>query len=330
MSTDTNAWYEVLTKALGDRVKQGEPLARFTTFKVGGPADLFYEAKSAEGFVLAIKTAYKNNIPLFILGGGTNILIGDKGIRGLVIKNATQKIAIAGMKGERTQEGSSSLVYVEAESGVIMNKLVRFTVEEGLSGLEMQLGLPGTVGGAVYMNSKWTKPEGYVGDVVHQATILTPKGEITVVPQSYFQFAYDTSSIQKTRDIVISVVFALRRDDKERLWKIANESVAYRRETQPQGISSAGCAFRNITPAEAVAVATPNHTTSAGFLVDHAGLKGALVGGAQISPIHANFIFNTGKATAADVVALIEKAREQVKERFGVTLEEEIVRVGEF
>lgn len=330
MNTDLDTWYEILVDALGERVKRDEPLGRFTTFKVGGPADLFYEAKTAGELVLAVQTAYKNKIPLFVLGGGTNILIGDKGIRGLVVKNATQHIAIAGMKGERTQDGSTGLVYVEAESGVIMNKLVRFTVEEGLSGLEMQLGLPGTVGGAVFMNSKWTNPVGYVGDAVHQATIITPAGELMAVPQSYFQFAYDTSSIQKTKDIVVSVVFALKRDDKEKLWRIANESVAYRRQTQPQGISSAGCAFRNITTAEAVAIPTPNNTTSAGFLVDHAGLKGASVGGAQISPVHANFIYNTGKATAADVVALIEKARAQVKERFGVTLEEEIVRVGEF
>lgn len=326
-----DTWQRQLTEALGEgRVRRDEPLARYTTFKVGGPADLFYEAKTADELVQAVQAARRFAIPLFVLGGGTNILIGDKGIRGLVVKNMTGGIAIRGMKGGQSATGASGLVYVEADSGVILNKLVRFTVEEGLAGLEMHLGLPGTVGGAVYMNSKWTKPAGYVGDVVHQATILTPQGELVVVPQSYFQFAYDTSSIQKTGDILISVVFALRRDTKEHLWQIANESIAYRRETQPQGIASAGCAFRNISEADALAAATPNHTTSAGFLVDHAGMKGAHMGGAQISPIHANFIFNTGKATAADVVALIEKARARVKEQFGVTLEEEVVRVGEF
>jgi UDP-N-acetylmuramate dehydrogenase len=324
-------WYTQLAAVLGsDRVRRSEPLARMTTLKVGGPADLFYEARTADELITALQTAYKHHIPAFVLGGGTNILIGDKGIRGFVVRNQTSGIAIRGMKGKEGKGGSSALVFVEADSGVVMNKLVRFTVEEGLAGLEMQLGLPGTVGGAVFMNSKWTKPVGYVGDVVHQATILTPKGELVIVPQSYFQFAYDTSSIQKTKDVVVRVVFALKRDTKEHLWEIANRSMAYRRETQPQGIASAGCAFRNISQAQAMAIATPNQTTSAGFLVDHAGMKGATAGGAQISPVHANFIFNTGKATAADMVALIEKARGAVKDRFRVVLEEEIVRVGEF
>lgn len=330
MKTPEDNWHTSLSRVLGDRLLRDWPLARYTTFKVGGPADLFFEARTTDELIQAVQTARINHIPLFILGGGTNILIGDKGIRGFVVRNLTSTIAIRGVKGGQTAQGHTGQVYVEADSGVIFNKLVRFTVDEGLSGLEMHLGLPGTVGGAVFMNSKWTHPVGYVGDVVHQATIVTGKGEITTVPRSYFQFAYDTSSIQKTGDTVVRVVFLLTRGEKQALWKIANESIAYRRETQPQGIASAGCAFKNITESEALAVSTPNQTTSAGFLVDHAGLKGEAVGDAQISPVHANFIFNKGKATAADVVALIEKVRAKVQEKFGVTLEEEIVRVGEF
>ncbi len=306
---------------------KNEPLARYTTFKIGGPADYFFDAKTSEELVSAVKAGRSLHLPIFILGGGTNILIGDRGIRGLVIKNNTRSIAMRGIKGGPYRE---QIVFVEAESGVVMNQLIRFTVEEGLEGLQMQLGLPGSVGGAVYMNSKWTHPVGYVGDVVYQARILTPENEIQEVPKSYFQFAYDTSSIQKTGDIVLAVVFALKRGNKDDLWKIANESIAYRRETQPQGVKSPGCTFRNISEAEALSVPTPNHTTSAGFLVDHAGLKGKQVGDAQISPVHANFIINTGAATSRDVVQLIEMARAGVKKQFGVTLEEEIVRVGEF
>jgi UDP-N-acetylmuramate dehydrogenase len=211
-----------------------------------------------------------------------------------------------------------------------MNKLVRFTVEEGLSGLHMHLGLPGSVGGALYMNSKWTHPEGYVGDAVYQVRIVNGEGDDVVVPQSYFHFAYDTSRLQTTKDIVISVVFALAAGEKDALWKIATDSITYRRSTQPQGVSSAGCTFRNLSRAEALALATPNLTTSAGYLVDHAGLKDMAVGDAVISPIHANFIVNTGKATAADVVKLIELARDRVFKQFGVRLTEEIERVGEF
>lgn len=321
---------EALHKAFGDRLKTDEPLGRYTTFKIGGPADVFFDAKTREDFVTAVTLSRRAGLPIFILGGGTNILIGDKGIRAFVIKNSTQGISIRGVKGSVEKGTHRRTVFVEADSGVAFNKLVRFTIEEGLSGLEMQLGLPGSVGGAVCMNSKWTKPEGYVGDAVFQATIVTVKGEIMSVTRDYFNFSYDYSAIQKTQDIVVSVTFALLQDQKERLWEIANSSISYRRETQPQGVFSAGCTFKNISKATALTANTPNLTTSAGFLVDNAGLKGYVVGDAQISPVHANFIINRKHARAADVVELIEKAREAVKQKFGVNLEEEIVRVGEF
>lgn len=322
--------HEELTKVLGDRLKVQEPLGRYTTFKVGGPADFFFEARNADEFALAVKTARTLGIPLFILGGGTNILIGDRGIRGLVVRNLASQITIKGMKGGQVGQVRTGTVYVEADSGVPINKLVRFSIEEGLSGLEMQLGLPGSVGGAVYMNSKWTHPEGYVGDAVFQVRLITDSGEEKIVPKSYFRFAYDSSIIQQTGEVIVSVVFALSSADKDALWTIANESINYRRATQPQGVLSAGCTFKNLTRAEAMLASTPEGTTSAGYLVDHAGLKGSKVGDAQISPVHANFIVNTGKATAADVVELIEMARAKVKEQFGVTLSEEIIRVGEF
>lgn len=317
-------------KKLLPGAKEQELLARYTTFKIGGPADLFYEAKTTAELETAIVYVRKLNVPLFIMGGGTNILIGDRGIRGFVIKNNTSAISIRAMKGHIQSGESRGVAYVVADSGVPMNKLVRFTVEEGLSGLEMHLGLPGTVGGAIFMNSKWTHPVGYVGDVVYQVAIVTPTGQSKIVPKSYFQFAYDHSILQKTDDSVLSVVFALHQKNKEDLWNIANDSIGYRKKTQPQGIQSAGCTFRNISMSVALSLPTPNHTTSAGFLVDHAGLKGISVGDAQISDVHANFILNRGKATASDVVQLIELARARVKAQFGVNLQEEIVRVGEF
>jgi UDP-N-acetylenolpyruvoylglucosamine reductase len=323
--------FKELQKKLGNRVIENEQLGKYTTFKIGGPANFFFEAKTTEEFVAAITTGRSLPIPVFILGGGSNILVGDRGIRGFVIKNSTQTIRIKGMKGRVTDgEAKKGLVFVEAESGVIFNSFVRFTVEEGLAGLEMHLGLPGTVGGAIFMNSKWTHPAGYVGDAVYQAEILTPDNKLVTVPKTHFQFGYGTSSIQKTKDIILKVVFALAADTKERLWQVANESIEYRRRTQPQGVASAGCAFKNISHADAVSLPTPNHTTSAGFLIDHAGLKGTRVGDAEISSVHANFIINRGKARAADVVQLLELVRGKVKEKFGVVLTEEIIRVGEF
>lgn len=325
-----NTYDEELKKLFGERLKQDEPLAPFTTFKIGGPADFFYEAKNRQELAWAIIEARKLGIPLFVLGGGSNVLIGDRGIRGLVIKNSSREIRIVGMKGKLTGGTSRGCVYVEADSGTLFNSFVRFTIEEGLGGLEMHLGLPGSVGGAIFMNSKWTHPDAYVGDVVYQATILTPKNEIIAVPKSYFHFGYDKSSIQKSGDIVLSVVFGLTPNNKEHLWNIANGSIEHRRKTQPQGVFSPGCTFQNITKAQALAIPTPGHTTSVGFLIDHAGLKGTSVGDALISNQHANFIINRGKGTASDVVQLIEKARTLVKEQFGVTLKEEIIRVGEF
>lgn len=307
-----------LKKYLGARAKENELIAPYTTFKIGGPADLFFDAKTTDELKDAVIQSRELGVGVFLLGGGTNILIGDKGIRGLVIKNSTSRISIAGMKGQSSAGSSKRQVFVEADSGVLMNQLVRYTVDEGLSGLEMHLGLPGTVGGALFMNSKWTRPVGYVGDVVYQVKILTPQNEIRMVPKSYFQFAYDSSSIQKTGDIVLSVVFLLASGNKDALWKIANECIEYRRASQPQGVKSAGCTFKNI------------NATSAGLLVDQTGLKGLRIGDAQISPVHANFIINNGKATASDVIQLIGRAKNQVKRRFGVTLKEEIVCVGEF
>jgi UDP-N-acetylmuramate dehydrogenase len=319
-----------LKKAFGERFKEHEPLARYTTFKIGGPADYFFDAKTRDEFVTAVSLGRKANLPIFVLGGGTNVLIGDKGIRAFVIRNSSQGISIRGVKGTMESGSTTRTVFVEVDAGVPMNKFVRFTIEEGLSGIEMQLGLPGSVGGAVFMNSKWTKPEGYVGDVVYQATIVTPTGEVRQVSRDYFHFAYDYSALQKTGDIVISVTFALMQKAKDQLWETANSSISYRRETQPQGVLSAGCTFKNISKAAALTASTPNLSTSAGFLVDNAGLKGDRIGDAQISEKHANFIINLKNAKAADVVELIEKARKAVHEKFGVELEEEIVRVGEF
>lgn len=319
-----------LRKSFGDRAGEHVLLAPYTTLKIGGPADLFCEVRTVEELVLAVGLARRFDLTLTILGGGSNVLIGDKGIRGLVIKNSSDAITIRGAKGRVVAGTSERIVYVAADSGVVMNKLVRFTCDEGLAGLQMHLGLPGCVGGAVYMNAKWTHPEGYVGDVVYQAEILDGENIRRIVPRSYFQFGYDHSRIQTTHDIVLRVVFALTQCDKAQLWDIANASIAYRRETQPQGVRSPGCTFRNISAAQALLASMPPSVTSAGYLLDHAGVKNLRVGDAEISNVHANFIVNRGKATASDVVQLIERAKEQVKSQFGVILEEEIVRLGEF
>lgn len=317
-------------KIIGDSCKENIVLAPYTTFKIGGPADLFVEARSKDVLVDLIQKSILHNVPYTILGGGSNILIGDKGVRGLVIKNLTNGITIRGIKGKYADGDQSSIVYIEVDSGYIFNSFVRFTIEEGYKGIEMHLGLPGTVGGAVYMNSKWLSPPGYVGDVLYQATILTQEGELKTVSHDYFHFAYDESILQKTKDTLISATFVFNTAKKEDLWQIANQSILHRRASQPQGVFTPGCTFRNIKQSDALTVPTPNHSTSAGYLIDLAGLKGYTIGGARVSQVHANFIENFNKASAQDVEALIKDVKDVVKQKFNIELSEEIVRIGEF
>jgi UDP-N-acetylmuramate dehydrogenase len=319
-----------LQEKFGTNLREHVVLAPFTTFHIGGPADYFLETHTQDDLAQAIILARELHLPFFILGGGSNVLIGDKGFRGLVIRNATHAITMKGIKGAISGGVKTGSVFVEADSGVPFNLLVRFTIDEGLHGLEMHLGLPGSVGGAIYMNSKWMNSSSYVGDVVYQARILTPANEIKSVAKDYFHFQYGTSVIQESGDIILSVVFELHHEDKKTLWDSANKSIVYRKDTQPQGIKTAGCIFKNISPADAIIAQTPDHTTSSGYLIDHAGCKDMVVGGAKVSPIHANFIVNTGNATASDVLQLMSLISERVQKQFGVTLKEEVVRMGEF
>ena len=190
----------LLEKALGKgRVKQNETLARFTTLKIGGPAEFFFLATTCAEVVKGVKVALEVRIPYYVLGGGSNIVVSDKGLKGLVIRNESRNITIVKRLG-KVKNGRMviSQALVEVDTGVLVNQLVRFTCDEGLAGLERHLGLPGTVGGALYMNSKWTKPPTYVGDVLSSAKVLDREGNTKVVDRKYFDFAYDQSILQKS------------------------------------------------------------------------------------------------------------------------------------
>lgn len=324
--------YETLINELGrTRVKTNEPLALHTTIKIGGPADLYFEALSPDELKSAVLLARKHQIPFFILGGGSNLLVSDKGYRGLIIRNKADKIRLIGMRGTINNLTGKSLqkALLEAQSGAMINQLVRFALDEGLSGLEYFLGQPGTVGGAVWINAKNARQKTYIGDRLKQAEILTPDNKTETVLPAYFRFGYDESVIQKTRDIVLSVIFELEPGQKDMLWEKAAAESAYRKDTQP-ALPSYGCTFRNISQADAMRLATPNYTMSAGYLIDQCGLKGKNIGNAGISDKHANFILNLGGAKANDVVQLIKLGKEKVKEKFGVNLKEEVVYLGDF
>ncbi len=318
-----------LENALGqNRIKQNEPMSLHTTFKIGGPAEYYLAVDSLTDLVKAVTLGWQLQIPIFVFGGGSNIIIADHGIKGLVVKNNCRKFDIISRLGKvRNQKIDVDKVLLYAESGVIMNQLVRFTIEEGLEGLEWQLGLPGTVGGAVCMNSNFPLKGAYVGDVVYKAKILTKEGEVKEVDNSYFHFAYDKSILQETGEILLSATFQLVPADKKMLWERATEALEHRNNSQPKGLS-AGCTFRNFSVVDAMRIPTPDKITSAGFLIDKAGLKGKRIGDAMISDKHANFIMNMGNAKADDVVQLVGLIKSEVMKRFGVQLTMEVKKIG--
>ncbi len=305
---------EDLRARFGDAVHAGAPLAGLTTFKIGGPADWLLEARTADEVRAALRLAHVAGVPVTVLGGGSNVLVADAGVRGLVI---------------RPRGGEVSLVdatHVRADAAVTINGLVRWTITHGRAGLEAWAGTPGTVGGAICGNAHWNRQN--IGDLVDHVGLATTAGDVRIVPHAEMGFAYDTSRLQRTRELVLWVVFRVAPGEPEALRATARASLAYRKKTQPLAMPSAGCIFQNPDPTrDRVPDGIP---CSAGALVDRAGLKGHAVGGARVSPTHANFIVNEGTATASDVRTLVEQCRAAVRDRFGVTLRDEIVYLGDF
>ncbi len=328
-----NTYHKIINLLGKERVFINEPLSRYSTLHIGGSADLFFKAGTSEELIKAITYAREMKIPFFLLGGGTNLLISDSGFRGLVVKNETKNIKLVGIKGKKTineKTATSQVVFLEVDSGVSVNRLVRYALDQGFEGLENFLGQPGSVGGGVFINAHNLTKGAFLGDILFSAQLLLKNGEKKNVSHNYFHFGYDESIIQKTQDIVISVVFKLIRSDKGSLWEKAQEALKYRRETQPQGVFSSGCTFRNIRKSDAIRLATPSYTCSAGYLLDAVGLKGKIFGKAFFSKDHANFITHNGGAKATDVLELIRIAKKSVFEKFGISLKEEIILVGNF
>lgn len=311
-----------------NRVRQNESMSLHTTFKIGGPAQYYVDIDKIEDLVKTVRVANKLEIPFFVVGGGSNMIVSDEGIKGLVVKNNCRRFEMMKMSGRvKNKKIDVDKALLHVESGVIMNQLVRFTIDEGFEGLEYQLGLPGTVGGAIFMNSNFPKKGVYVGDCLYRAELITRDGELKQVDKSYFHFAYDKSILQETGEILLSVIFQLSNSDKKILWEKGMEALNYRTATQPKG-ASAGCTFRNISIVEAVTIPTPDRITSAGYLIDKAGLKGKRLGDAMISDMHANFILNMGKARAQDVVGLVKLIKSEVFKKFGVHLSLEVRTIG--
>jgi UDP-N-acetylmuramate dehydrogenase len=304
-----------LERALGPgRLQRDVALAPFTTFRIGGPADLFFEAKSADDLANALTVARRERIPHFVLGLGANILVGDKGFRGFIIRNRAAAF-------EFSADGR-----LRAESGAVIKDLIQESARLGWRGLEHYVGIPSTVGGAIWQNLHFLSPAPerertmFIAEVFDSCEILSEEGERKVVDSDYVQFGYDDSVFHHRRDVVLAATFRLQKGDPADMHRIMQENLSWRGGKHPwlDWHPSAGSIFKKI------------EGVGAGRLVDQLGMKGRRVGDAQISHIHANIMVNLGRATAKDVRALIAEAQRGVKDRFNVDLEVEIGFIGEF
>jgi UDP-N-acetylmuramate dehydrogenase len=296
-----------------DRWRPNAPLAPLTTFRVGGPAEWLADVRSIEELEAIVADASRTDVPVAVLGGGSNVLIADAGVSGVVLRLHLNAIA------------KPAPDVVRAESGVTINGLVRWTIGRGLAGLEAWAGTPGTVGGAIYGNAHWGGRN--IGDLVSRVRLIARDGRSSTVAASEMAFAYDTSRLKQTGEIVVWADLRVSEGDPASLRERARASLHYRKTTQPLALASAGCIFQNPDANDPVPADIPR---SAGALVDRAGLKGRCLGGARISDRHANFIVNEGQATAREIRDLIEIARTEVRDRFGVELRDEIVYLGTF
>lgn len=297
-----------------EHTRRDEVLAPYTTFRIGGPADLFFTATSAGELARAVLAARSTGTPYFVLGLGANILVGDKGFRGLVIHNKANRVEFVGENK------------VIAESGAIIGELIPQVIERGLSGLEHYVGIPSTVGGAVWQNLHFLSPAParertmFIAEVVESCELLGKDGSIWTASNEEMEFGYDTSILHRGEDVALSVTFALEKGNQADMYRITQENLSWRGSRHPwlEIHPSAGSIFKKI------------EGVGAGRLVDQCGLKGYTIGGAQISHIHANIMLNLGHATARDVRELIAHAQKRVRETTGHEIEPEIGFIGEF
>lgn len=297
-----------IQRRIGVKTSRHEPLSRFTTMRVGGPADLFAEIHNLFELRAIVRFARARGLPHFILGRGSDLVISDAGVRGLVIHNGAQQVRFEGTR-------------LTADSGLPMAKAATICRAEGLSGLEFGLAIPGTVGGAVWANAG--AHESDVRSVLAEASVLRVDGSEETLDPDGLGLAYRDSSLKHAQpgspDVVMWATFNLAPADSEEIGRRLDEIRKWRQAHQPLGMHSAGSVFRN-----------PSLTQSAGALIDGLGLKGTRIGGAVVSDKHANFIVNAGDATAADVRELMRLCQREVKERFGVDLIPEVEVVGEW
>ncbi len=300
------------SEIFGERFQTNVPLARYTSARVGGPAEMFVIVENATELQTAVELAYAQHIPYFVLGGGSNILVADAGIEGLVIMNKARSVRY---------RHNGVHVICTAESGMNLSSLARQCIAKGLGGLEWAIGIPGTVGGAVVGNSG--AHGGDMSQTLLAATVWEPGRGARIYTNEELRYGYRDSILKReqgrnlARRVVLSAELQLTPEPVDVLMARANAFTSHRKQTQPGG-ASMGSMFKN-----------PEHYY-AGYLIEAAGLKGLKIGGAHISEKHANFFVNDEEATAEDVRALIAEAWNTVREQFGVEMELEVELVGKW
>jgi UDP-N-acetylmuramate dehydrogenase len=304
----TTDWTAEIKQVFGDRVREGVHLAPYTSSRIGGPADFLIEVKAAEELAEAVQQLWEMEIPFRILGGGSNVLVSDNGVRGVVLLNHAREVSFI-------ESGISPRV--KAASGASLGSVSRRTVERGWSGMEWAATVPGTIGGAVVGNAGAHGAD--IGNCLDVAEILQPGKQIEEWPVERFGYGYRDSVLKCSpgQNVVLSATFRLTQTSTELAKRKMKEFVKYRQETQPTG-PSWGSMFKN-PPGK-----------SAGRLIDTAGLKGVQIGGARVSAKHANFFTNLGDASASDVLRLIKLVRTEVLDRFHIELELEVELFGDW
>jgi UDP-N-acetylmuramate dehydrogenase len=288
------------------QIEKQKELSAFSSFHIGGPADLFIAVSNAADIPAIIDSAIKNKIPYIVLGGGTNVVFNEKGFRGLVIKNQANRISV----------GADTIT---ADSGAGLAQIILQAQKNNLFGMQKLTGLPGTIGGAVRGNAGANGLE--IKELLSSAEIYSPGGGVKTVGKDYFNFDYRHSVVKKNTDIILKVTLRLqKKDTPEEIAEAANEVqeiLKSRAGKQPAG-KTCGSFFKN-----------PEPTLSAGYLLDQIGCKGLQYGGAQVSYLHANWITNLGTASQKDVIDLAKDMRARVKEHFNITLVPEVQLIGE-
>ena len=288
-----------------DRVLVDEPMKRHTTFRIGGPADFFLLPSTVDEVRGILEICREEELPYFILGNGSNLLVSDKGYRGVIIQlyRNFSNISVEGNE-------------ICASSGALLSQIAAAARNASLTGFEFAGGIPGTLGGAVFMNAG--AYGGELKDVLKEAVVMTEQGEIMTLPVEKLDMGYRTSRIKKAGYLVLEARLVLEQGDMDKIRDITKDLTEKRVSKQPLEYPSAGSTFKR------------PEGYFAGKLIMDAGLRGYQVGDAQVSEKHCGFVINKGNATAADVLTLIENVREKVQEQFGVTLEPEVKFLGEF